>query len=70
MKELYVSSETYKNGWCRIMALVGKYFDESELACHGDNPDNYQAYGYEEGCGCGFSRITNETLIQVVACLS
>lgn len=48
------------------MALVGKYFDEEELSCHGDNPDNYQAYGYEEGCGCGFSRLTDDTLIALV----
>ena len=48
------------------MALVGKYFDESELCCHGDDPENYEAYGYTEGCGCGFSCITTEGLIRLV----
>lgn len=32
---------------------MSKHFNGSETKCHGNNYENYTAYGYSEPCGCG-----------------
>ena len=42
------------------------YFESNELECHGENPKNYQYYGYSTGCGCGGANYTTPELLALL----
>jgi len=48
--------------------MASKYFKDHELQCHGENPENYQAYGFDCGCGCGSSGadLIHEKLLELL----